>query len=1170
MKRIYFFSFLVVALSFSACKGKKDITLFRLLDEDMTGIDFNNKIMESDSFNILTYEYIYNGGGVAAADFNNDSIVDLFFTGNQVSNRLYLGLGTLKFKDVTKASGLLSDPKWSSGVSVVDINGDGLLDLYVCATTHPDDALRKNMLFINQGIGTDGTPTFVDEAPAYGLDFSGHSITSAFFDYDKDGDLDLYILVNVKLNNIPTNFRAKIEDGSSANNDRLFRNDGNGKFTDVTLEAGIRFEGFGLGLAIQDFNNDLWPDIYVSNDYLSNDILYLNNQNGTFTNATASLLGHQSQFSMGNDVADFNNDARPDIITLDMLPENSERKKTTIGNKSYQNNINNDLYNYQYQYVRNMVQLNNGAAAGVKFSEIGQLAGVYQTEWSWSPLFADFDNDGLKDLVITNGFPKDVTDKDFANYRAQYMNIAPPGFLVDSIPVIKIPNYAFKNNGDLTFTDVSNVWGLDQPSFSNGAAFADLDNDGDLDYIVNNINGSAFVYENTLNQQPQPLKANFLRVDFVGQKNNLSGLGTKVYIYYGDQYQYYEHYPFRGYLSTVEGTAHFGLGQHALVDSMRVIWPDGSAQTLKSVAVNQRITVQYKDAVHNSSPHKTDNSLLLTESAIQSGIQYVHQQKDIIDFNIQRTIPHKFSQFGPALAVGDVNGDGLDDLYVGGATGLSGQFFIQNSKGQFKAGDKVIGSNEFTEESGALLFDFDNDGDLDLYLGKGGFEQEEGKIYQPGLYVNTQGVFSLNNDLLPEINSSTSCARAADFDQDGDLDLFIGGRVIPGRYPLPPRSYLLKNENGKYIDATTEVSPELMSLGLVTDAIWSDYDNDGLVDLIVTGELMSTTVLKNENGKLTKAKSTLDNYVGWWNSITGADFDQDGDTDYVVGNLGLNNWYKVSEQKPLRVFAKDLDNNGSVESLLFCYSKMADGSEQLCPVHFWDELNQQSPRFRRQFSRYKHFSKSTWETLLSEADKKDAYIKDVNYAASVYIENLGAGNFKVHPLPVDAQLAPVNGILAMDVNGDSWTDVLLVGNDFGNEVFIGRYDALTGVTLLNDQKGGFTVAPTQRSGFYVPHDAKALVQIAKPGGNLIVASQNRDSLKVFTNSNSVMATFKPERLDAFAILTFADGRKQKIEFYYGAGFHSQSTRVVNIPKEVLEIEIINSKGERRKITPKPI
>lgn len=1152
---------------FFSCTNEKNAKLFELLDAKATGLDFNNKIFESDSFNILTYEYIYNGGGVAVADFNNDSIVDIFFTANQVSNRLYLGLGDLKFRDITDESGLASNLRWSSGVSVVDINNDGLHDIYVCATASPDENLRKNRLFINQGVNSSGIPVFVDQASSYGIDFGGHSISSSFFDYDKDGDLDLYVLVNVKLNNVPTTFRAKIEDGSSLNNDRLFRNEGNGKFIDVSHEAGIRYEGYGLGLAIQDFNNDSWPDIYVSNDYLSNDILYLNKGDGTFANATADFFGHQSQFSMGNDVSDFNNDGRPDLITLDMLPENSERKKTTIGNKSYQNNINNETYNYQYQYVRNMLQLNNQAGAGIKFSEIGQLAGIYQTEWSWSPLFADFDNDGLRDLVITNGFPKDITDKDFANYRAQLINIAPPGFLVDSIPVVKIPNYAFKNNGDLTFTDVSELWGLNKPSFSNGAAFADLDNDGDLDYIVNNINGNAFLYENKLyGANRQPDGSNFFRIEFIGSKQNTAGIGTKVYMYYGQNHQYYEHFIVRGYLSSVEDVAHFGLGKVSVIDSIRIIWPDGKQQKITSLLANKKITVKYEDAVSGQSL-SVNTSKLLVESASQTKLLFKHRQIDIIDFNTQRTIPHKFSQFGPALAVGDINNDGLEDLYIGGSTGFEGQFFMQDVTGKFNGGQKIKSTNDFTEESSALLFDFDSDGDLDLFVGIGGFEKQDGPDYQSKVFVNDKGKFT-SVSLLPQINSSTGTIRAFDYDADGDLDLFIGGRVIPGSYPLPPRSYILQNENGIYKDVTEKVCPALLNLGLVTDAIWSDFDNDGYVDLIVVGELMPVTLLKNKNGNFSKTQYQTENSIGWWNSISGADFDRDGDTDYMIGNLGLNNGYNVSEHKPMRVFAKDIDNNGSVEALLFCYTKMIDGSEQLCPVHFWDELNQQSPRFRRQFTKYKHFSKSTWESLLSENDKKDAYIVDVNFLASAYFENLGSGSFKIHQLPVEAQFAPVNGILVADVNGDEWLDVLLIGNDYGNEVFIGRHDALSGVTLLNDTKGSFEVEQPISSGFYVPNDAKALVRLSGKSNELIIASQNRDSLKVFTptkaNRNFI---FKPQPLEVSAILTYADGKKQKVEFYYGAGYLSQSSRDLNIPKGVTEIEVFNSKGESRKIVP---
>ncbi|MBN8578240.1 MAG: VCBS repeat-containing protein [Cytophagales bacterium] len=1156
-----FLAGLILCVCVVGCQKKSD-TLFRLLSSDESQVYFNNAIAESDTFNILTYEYIYNGGGVAIADFNNDSIPDIFFTGNQVSNRLYLGMGNLKYEDVTDKSGLTTLNRWSSGVSVVDINNDGWLDLHVCATAQPDPALRKDMLFINKGVSTGGVPVFEDAAASYGLDFNGHSISSAFFDYDNDGDLDLYVLVNVKLNNVPTTFRAKIEDGTSANNDRLFRNDGNGKFTDVTLEAGIVYEGYGLGLAIQDFNGDGWPDIYVSNDYLSNDILYINQKNGKFLNETSKFLGHQSQFSMGNDAADVNNDGLADLVTLDMLPENSERKKTTIGNKSYQNNINNETFNYQYQYVRNMLQLNGGS----KFSEIGQLAGVSQTEWSWSPLFADYDNDGLKDLTITNGFPKDITDKDFANFRARVINIAPPSYMVDSIPVVKIPNYAFKNNGDLTFTDVSTKWGLNQPSFSNGSAFADLDNDGDLDYVVNNINSTAFIYENTLiSKKPSKIEpSNFLRIKLIGSEVNRQGIGSKLYVYANGKMQYYEHHLSRGFLSSVDNTIHFGLGNEAEIDSLVIIWPDNKTQLLKSLKANTGLSLWYSNATSIKPFIGESNKPFVRNIAKEVGISYLHRQNDIIDFNIQRTIPHKFSQSGPALAVGDINGDGLEDLYISGATGYPGQFLVQTNNGTFQAGPTITASNTLNEERAALLFDFDQDGDLDLYIGVSGFEPLPGGVYTNKLYINDgKGNFKVEST-LPATNLATACIRAADYNKDGKLDVFVGGRIIPGQYPTPPRNYLLKNEKNGFVDATEADSPELQTLGLVSDAIWTDFDNDGWIDLIVVGELMPVTFFKNENGKLRPFKTDTDKYIGWWSSIVGSDFDGDGDTDYVVGNYGLNNSYHVSSETPMRVFAKDLDNNGSIEALIFCYSKTLDGTEKLCPAHFWDELNQQSPRFRRQFSKYKNFSTATWETLLTEAEKRDAYIVDVNHLSSSYLENLGNGNFRLHDLPVEAQFAPTTGVVVSDVNNDGFTDVVIIGNDFGNEVFIGRHDAQTGLILLGDGTGNFKSITSINSGFSVPYNAKALVNLMAGNRDIFIASQNGDSLMVFETLNkNENRVFKPEPTDAWAILSFKDGKQQKVEFYYGSGYLSQSSRKWKVPKDAMELKVFNFLGESR-------
>lgn len=1165
----------MVLTFFSACKQKSN-TLFRLLPGSETGVLFNNTILENDSFNILTHEYIYNGGGVGIADFNNDGLSDIFFTGNLVPNKLYLNKGDLKFEDISEKANINVPGRWNSGVAIADVNKDGWMDVYVCATMHPDSTDRRNMLFINNGV-KDGAPTFSDRASQYGLEHGGFSVAAAFFDYDRDGDLDLYILINERMDNIPTNYREKITDGSAPNNDKLFRNNGNGTFTDVTINAGITIEGFGLGLSVSDLNLDGWPDVYVSNDYLSNDILYINNQDGTFTNRIADFIGHQSQFSMGNDAADINNDALPDIITTDMLPETSFRKKTTIGNKSYLNYINNEKYKYEYQYVRNMLHLNNGLQHGIKFSEIGQLAGIQQTEWSWSPLFADFDNDGHKDLVVTNGFPKDITDKDFANYRAEVGNIASMGLLEDSIPVVRIPNYIFRNNGDLTFQDVTSKWGLTQPSFSNGAAFADLDNDGDLDYVINNINSEASIYENTLyggGMSTETTGNNYLRIALTDPSNEKSAVGAKVKLYTNDSVQYFENTIYRGFLSSVENVIHFGLGDHKVVDSVVIQWADGNVQKIIQPSINTMTNVTYKVSSSNRLAASVELVKLakFEDARSTTGIVFKHAEDDKIDFNVQRTLPHKFTQSGPGMAVGDINNDGREDLVIGGSMGYDFSLFVQGGDGKFMSKKpRARNDAKLEEDTGLLLFDADNDDDLDLYVASGSMEHfKSQEPYQDRLYLNDgRGNFALAVSALPDTKASGSCVRAADFDGDGDLDLFVGGRMIPGQYPAAPESYLLLNEGGTFRNVTASYCPALKDAGMVTDAIWTDFNGDNKPDLIAVGEFTSIMFFANTGTSFQRAATNIDGQTGWWNSITGADFDLDGDIDYVVGNLGLNNGYQVSEKYPMTVVAKDFDNNGSMDAVLGCYMResMTSDARKLFPVHFWDELNSQSPKFRNQFSRYRQYAKATMDELLNEEDRAGALVLKANRMASVYVENTGNNLFTLSDLPTRAQVAPVNGMVTDDVNADGLPDIVLIGNDYGNEVFAGRYDAFNGLVLLGDGSGSFSPRTAVETGFYVPRDGKALVKLSLQNEDLFVASQNKDSVQVFSQQSQRMEKFVPEKLDVKVELKHSDGKKQTIELYYGAGYLSQSTRTISIPAGVREMTVYDSRGESRKINP---
>ncbi|MBK7627357.1 MAG: VCBS repeat-containing protein [Bacteroidales bacterium] len=1185
-----FFSVLAIFLSISSCIRKP--LRFQEINSSHSGIHFNNLIIENDSVNQLDNGNVFNGGGVGIGDFNNDGFPDIFFTGNLVSCKLYLNDGDFSFKDVTETAGVTGEGKWCRGVAVVDINNDGFQDLYVSSTIWNDSEKRKNILYVNQGTDSRNIPHFKDMAAAYGLDDDSHTTQAAFFDYDNDGDLDVYLTVNeINDRNSPFVFRPVIRDGSNSSTGRLYRNDLDAKlkhpvFTNVSKHAGIQTEGYGNQASITDINQDGWKDIYVSNDYLMNDLLWINNRNGTFSERIASAFRHTSNSAMGNDASDINNDGLIDFITLDMNPEDNYRKKMMLPPSSYQFFQNSDRYGYSYQYTRNTLQLNQGSIPSAQdssdipvFSEIAYFAGVEATDWSWTPLLFDSDNDGYNDLFIANGFPKDITDHDFGMFRSKAWLTTPKADILKQVPEVKIHNYLYKNNADLTFSDKSAEWGLSDPTFSNGAAYADFDNDGDLDLVINNINDEASLYRNN-STDIDPLKSNYLHVKLIGDSLNRNGLGALIYLYFGNgKMQVRENNPYRGYISTSTVISHFGLRDQATADSLIIKWQSGKVQKLINVTANQLIEVNIKNAdIYDSVPvrEKSENALF---SDVTGSVKISHNDKeeDFVDFNIQKLLPHKLSEYGPSLASGDIDGNGLDDIVTGGSAKNSAMLFLQKSEGTFTQrqllNDGIISSKKW-DDMGILLFDADGDGDKDLYVSSGGYENESGsKAYQDHFYINNgKGIFTERDDVFPENFTSKACVRAADFDRDNDLDLFISGRVDPWNYPKPVSSYLFRNDsdNGtvKFTDITKEVAPMMSDLGMVCDALFTDYNNDGWSDLVLAGEWMPVTFLKNVDGKFINATNETGtvSLSGWWNSITSGDFDNDSDIDYVVGNLGLNSFYRASEKHPVSIISGDFDNNGNYDAFpaLYITSSQTDTSKKAYPAFGRDDAVKQMIKMRSGFQNYKSYAIATIDKLFTENQFNEALkLKATEFRSSLF-RNDGNGKFSVINLPAEAQLSAVNGMVADDFDEDGNIDLLINTNDYSTDVLTGRYDALSGLFLKGNGNGEFTPLSISESGVYVPGNGKALVKLRGAKGNyLVAASQNRGPVKIF-ELNAETDIFPLRDDDISAEIRYKDGKVQRQEFYYGNSFLSQSARFLKVGRGVKEVTITNSKGLLRR------
>ncbi len=1078
--------------------------LFELLSTEQSGIDFLNQLQEDSTVNYFTYPYIYMGGGVAVGDLNNDGLQDLYFTGNMVDNKLYLNTGELTFKDITDQAKVTGEGRWSTGVTMVDINADGWLDIYVSVSGKFTSS--NNLLYLNQGVDDQGMPVFEEMAEVMGIADSGRTTQATFFDYDKDGDLDLY-LANYPFTSFKTSnntYRRLMDLKNPEHSDKLYRNTGNGAFEDVTEISGILNFGLALGIVTGDFNHDGWDDIYVSNDFATPDFFYFNNGDGTFSEKIRETTKHTAFFGMGIDAGDLNNDGLLDLVQMDMTPEDNFRNKANMASMNppaFYEMVNLGLH---FQYMQNAVQLNQGVLEKgyPHFSDIARITGMATTDWSWAGLCADLNNDGWKDVFVTNGTRKDINNKDYFKKIDKATPAQREKFdyvkLSKEIPHDRINNYVFRNDGDLNFTSIIEDWGLGFEGFSNGAAYADLDNDGDLEIVVNNIDDPSQIFKNYTVERG---KGHYLRIDLIGSADNPLGLGAVVTIKTPEGKQLHSHTLTRGFQSSTEPFIHFGLGSQTRIEEVEVSWPDGRWQIINHVAADQVLKVLHSNAIDSAPGKKNTESKLFAEVSDQIGLDHLHQENPYNDFAYEVLLPHVYSQFGPALAVGDINSDGLDDFFVGGSAGFPAAIYHQQTDGTF---DSLSSGpwleHQVYEDIGAAFFDADGDGDQDLYVVSGGNEFPLGSTQlQDRLYLNNgSGGFVYSEASLPPMLTSGSRVRPADFDQDGDMDLFVGGRVKPRTYPQPAKSYILLNEGNeegtpKFVDATSQLAPELEQAGLVTDAGWVDYDQDDLLDLIVVGEWMPLTFFKN-TGNVFENKTEeygLSKTTGWWYSIISKDFDSDGDQDLMAGNLGLNYKYQASLEESFDVYAYDYDKNGNLDIVLGYYE---DGVQY--PVRGRQCSSQQIPVISIKYEDYNSFANATLSEIYSDQDLEASLHYQAHTFASSYIENQGNGRFEVRPLPNQVQLSSINAMVPGDFNGDGHLDVLAAGNLYGAEVETTRNDAGYGNLLVGDGNGNFEAVPYQNSGIYLPHDTKNMSKLQTTYGPLIVVANNQDYIKI--------------------------------------------------------------------------